>query len=316
VVLSVGLSQTGTGLLPKVKTLSHFSSGRVVETLGRADLQSRTARKHVRQTRQSNTIGETRNFRRTDLHRRPHGYHYLEGMGSFDTLLDLQGIDTTLAQLLHRRAHLPEQQQLNEIEKKQTALRKQLAPTVSVQEELDKRQAALETQIHEIDGKIESASKQLYSGTVTASRELQALEADIASLKKHRNELEDVELGVLMEREPVDAILSQGAAERDRLDAEGAKWHVAIAEAIVSIETQRAELTARRSDVAASVATENLQIYERIRSKNGGVGIARLEHGTCMSCRMKLSAVQLDTLKKVGESEPAYCDECGALLVR
>jgi uncharacterized protein len=237
-------------------------------------------------------------------------------MGTFDSLLEMQQLDTAIAQLTYRRAHLPEQDQLNDVVRRLTVLDTTMAPHRAAQGDLDRRQSTLEGQIHDIDSKIEAASKQLYGGTVTSSRELQALEADIASLKKHRSELEDAELELLMNREPVDASVAAAMADREKLDAEASQCRVAVAEALVSIDNELTDLADRRAAMAGSVDPILTETYERIRKTNKGVGIARLEHGTCMSCRLKLSAVHLDALKKLAETDLAFCDECGAILVR
>ncbi len=237
-------------------------------------------------------------------------------MGSFDTLLDLQDTDTLLTQLRHRRSHLSEQEQLNEVERRLSKLASDLSPTLKIQQGFETRQRDLESQIHEIDNKLDSASKQLYGGTVTSSRELQALEADIASLKRHRSELEDTELELLMEREPIDAVVVAGAGERDRLDHEAAGSRVAIAEAVVLIDSEVVAVTSRRQVLREQIDPDLLGTYERIRTKNSGVGVARLEHGTCMSCRLKISAVQIDAFKKLADKELAICDQCGAILAR
>ena len=237
-------------------------------------------------------------------------------MGSFDSLLDLQQLDTALSQLRYRRSHLPENEQLNVVRRKVDVLDTSDAPALTLRVDLDRRQNDLERQIHDIDAKIETASKQLYGGTVTASRELQALEADIASLKRHRSELEDVELGVLMEREPIDGQLATADAQRTELDADAAQCQVAIAEAIVRIDRETSELTERRVGLAASIDIVTMKTYDSLRTRNNGVGAARLEHGTCMSCRLKLSAVHLDQLRKVPETDLAFCDACGAILIR
>ena len=237
-------------------------------------------------------------------------------MGSFDSLLDLQQLDTALTQLQYRRTHLPEQAQLIEVQRRLSALVIASAPATSARNELDRRQNVLEQQIHEIDSKIDAATKQLYGGTVTASRELQALEADIASLKRHRSELEDAELEVLMEREPVDAQMVTADRQRSELDESGDQSQAAIVEAIADIDREVGELKARRSTMADAIDTPIRESYERIRARNAGVGVAKLEHGTCMACRLKLSAVQLDQLKKIPNTEIAHCEECGAILVR
>ena len=237
-------------------------------------------------------------------------------MGSFDTLLDLQQLDTSLTQLNYRKSHLPEQEQLNDVLRRLNALSSRCAPVLATRAALDARQSSLEGQIHEVDAKIDAANKQLYGGAVTSSRELQALEADVASLKRYRSELEDTEIEVLMEREPVDAEVLLADAEQHRLDAEAAQCRVAVAEAAVAIDKDVTDLSGRRSGLVAMIEPRVLANYDAIRTKNNGVGAARLEHGTCMSCRLKLSAVHLDALRKMAETAMAFCDQCGSILVR
>ena len=236
-------------------------------------------------------------------------------MGALETLLAVQEHDTVLAQLRHRRAHLPEQEQLDGCQARLARLEAGLAGARAEEVRYAGRQQQLEAAIAEIEAKIAAADRQLYSGTVTASRELQALEADIASLKKHRASLEDEELEVLMEREPLDARLRDAAEERARIDAEAMVLRAAVAEASVTIDASIAEHADGRAELESSVGAALLASYEQARTKNRGIGIARLDHGTCMGCRMKLAAVELDRIRHEAAEAIIHCEECGAILV-
>ena len=153
-------------------------------------------------------------------------------------------------------------------------------------------------------------------GTVTATRELQALEADLVSLRRRRNELEDLELEVLMEREPVDAALSSGASERETLATTLAEARTAEIAAIAMIDAQAVADRNARNEVAGTIDPTLLARYESIRAKNGGVGIARLVGGICGSCRLQLASVELDRIRSLSVDALVTCDECGAILVR
>jgi uncharacterized protein len=236
-------------------------------------------------------------------------------MGQFSDLLALQELDTKLAQLHHRRSHLPEQVQLRECDEKLKALAARLAPTEATVADFDKKQAALEAAIAELEKKMDSASKQLYGGTVSASRELQALEADIASLKKHRGELEDNELSLLVEREPHDAFIVDGTKERNAIDAEAKRLHVASAEATIDIDANATRTSAEREAWAPKIEATLLACYEKIRAGNSGIGAAALEHGTCMACRIKLPSGDMDRIRQAPEHQVNTCEGCGVILV-
>ena len=240
----------------------------------------------------------------------------VKGVSAFDGLIDLQNSDTELAQLSHRAAHLPEQLKLNECDAALIALRDRLAPTLRDREALTERQEAFEHQLFEVDAKIASAEKQLYSGSVTASRELQALEADIASLKKHRSDVEDHELEVLVACEPLDTKLAEGDRQRAVIDEQAKKLHTAKAEAMVAIEQETQRVTTQRTNQRASIEAGLLARFDAVANANRGVGAARLEHGTCMGCRIKLPSVEIDRIRHLAAETVYTCEECGVILVR
>ncbi len=237
-------------------------------------------------------------------------------MSPFDSLLDVQSHDTTLAQLHHRLSHLPEHDVVVALEQAIADLERSEAPVRAQEAALSKRQAAFEAQLHDVDTKITSADRALFGGVVTATRELQALEADLVSLRRRRNELEDLELEVLMEREPIDAQLARGAADLESTLARLAQAREAEVAARAAIETQAHATGAARAQAAATVEAGLLARYEAIRAKNNGIGVARLVGGICGSCRLQLASVELDRIRALSAEALVTCEECSAILVR
>lgn len=237
-------------------------------------------------------------------------------MSPFAALLDVQTHDTALAQLHHRRTHLPEHETIVALELAIEELAKAQAPTQAQESALSQRQAAFESQLHDVDAKITSADRSLFGGTVTATRELQALEADLVSLRRRRNELEDLEIAVLMEREPIDASLARGAAEHESLVARLADAREVEVAAIAAIDRQAQADRAARAAAASAVEASLLARYEATRAKNGGIGAARLVGGICGSCRLQLASVELDRIRALSADALVTCEECSAILVR
>jgi uncharacterized protein len=89
----------------------------------------------------------------------------------------------------------------------------------------------------------------------------------------------------------------------------------AIAGAEAEIDDEVARETEARSAAASSVPDDLLAEYERLRTRLGGIGAAKLEHGTCMGCRMKLPATELDRIKHQSPDDLVHCDQCGRILV-
>jgi len=129
-------------------------------------------------------------------------------MSVLEDLLVVQEHDTAADRLRHRLDTLPEKARLAEIEQQLAAVDASLADVGVRRDEVVRRQQRLEDELASIEAKIREVEKRLYSGSVSAPRELQAMEADIASLKRHGSDVEDHDLDVMQEREPLDAELT------------------------------------------------------------------------------------------------------------
>ena len=237
-------------------------------------------------------------------------------MSSLDDLLAVQAIDTTLDQLRHRRTNLPERTELKDVEAKRKALEAEHATAVAVRDEVAARQANLEKDIAASEARIVEIDKRMYSGEVTASRDLEAMTKEITSIRSRVSTLEDHALEAMDEREPLDAAVTElEQRDADYVELAG-RLRAAIAAAESEIDAELAKEEAARAGAAATVPSELLTEYERLRARLGGIGAARLEHGTCMGCRMKLPATELDRIKHQPPDALVHCDQCGRILVR
>src|SRR5829696_7726474 len=208
-------------------------------------------------------------------------------MSRWESLLAVQGHDTHIDQLRHRSASLPGRPELTRNAEAVAALDQRIASVESRRIDLSRSQQRLEDEVALLTERAAQADKRLYSGTVSNPRELQALQDDIASLKRRISQLEDEELEIMELTEPVEA-------ERAELDGE------------------RAALTAEGDRVRDELWPE----YERLRAARGGVAIARLVGPSCQGCHLSLPAAEVDRIRHLPADEPVHCEECGRLLVR
>jgi uncharacterized protein len=237
-------------------------------------------------------------------------------MSRWAALLAVQEHDTRTDQLNHRIETLPVRSELAQLEHDVRSLDDRLADAQRRRDELARSQQRLEDEIASLTERANQAEKQLYSGAVTNPRELQALQDDVASIRRRIGQLEDDELEIMELVEPVDAERSQLTGERERLDAEGARLRAALADAESELAVQLAAVQAERETAAAEVPDELWPEYDKLRARFGGVGIARLVGSTCQGCHLALPAVEVDRIRKLPLDEAVHCEECGRLLVR
>jgi uncharacterized protein len=237
-------------------------------------------------------------------------------MSRWASLLAVQEHDTRADQLNHRIQTLPVRAALAQLEDDVLAVDGQLADVHRRRDELGRSQQRLEDEIASLTERANQAEKQLYSGAVTNPRELQALQDDVASIRRRIGQLEDDELEIMELVEPVDAERSQLTSQRTRLDSEGERLRGELAEAESELGTQLAEARAERDAVAADVPAELWTEYDKLRARLGGVAIARLVGSTCQGCHLALPAVEVDRIRKLALDDAVHCEECGRMLVR
>lgn len=237
-------------------------------------------------------------------------------MSRWDALLVVQEHDTAADQIEHRRATLPARAELDAAMAELAALEAQVAEVEGTKAELGRAQQKLEDEISLLRDKAAEEDAKLYSGTIANPRELQALQDEIGALRRRIGQLEDQELEIMEQVEPLDAELGRLAGERTRLDERAAELRAAIAEQEVELDGELATVRAERDAAAAGVEASLLAEYDALRPKLGGIAIARLSGGSCGGCHLQLSAVELDRIRHLPPEEPARCEECGRLLAR
>lgn len=236
-------------------------------------------------------------------------------MSVLEQLLSVQEHDTVIAQLRHRRETLPERAALVALADRTAELERRRSEVTASRDELVRDQRRLEDEIAAVEAKIAEVDGQLYGRSVTAPRELQALQDEVAALRRRTDDLETRLLELMTALEPLDDTLAaldadeavQGQ-ERTRLEAE---LGAGEAEADADLTAQQAE----RDDLASSLPADQLAEYERLRDRMGGIAIARLVGSSCGGCHLALSAVDLDRLRKLPPDQPGLCEECGRMLV-
>lgn len=235
---------------------------------------------------------------------------------SFERLLAVQGHDTAADQLRHRRKTLPGLERLAEIDRRLASIASELGGVGVSRDAVAVRQRSFETELASVEAKCTGLEERMYSGTVTVARELQAMEAEQAALKRRASSLEDEALAAMTEREPLDASIIRLVAEQSALEAECVEVRSVVDAAQQSIDTELAANDAERRDLAHGVPDQLLGLYEKLRARFGGVGVASLVNRRCGGCHLDLSPSEIDDMRRRPPDEVVLCESCGRILVR
>jgi predicted nucleic acid-binding Zn-ribbon protein len=229
-------------------------------------------------------------------------------------LLELQRLDTAIDRLTERRAHLPEQQELDDLGEQRAEVSTRFIERTGAFDEVARKQARLEADIEQIRTKMTREEERRTSGAVSSPRELVNIQAELDALRRRRDHLEDDELEIMEQRELLEKEVGELQAELDVFDAKIADATERRDAAAVEIEKDLGELRAQRDALAPTIHPEAFELYEDLRVKKNGVAVGALESGTCRACSLPLSPVALDQIKR-SDDPIVRCENCRRLLI-
>ena len=160
--------------------------------------------------------------------------------------------------------------------------------------------------------KIEQNENHLYSGRVSAPKELQDLQQEVAALKRHLDTLEERQLIAILAFEEVEA---EQQAFQKQLDA---VWALKM-EADAGLSGERTKLLAdveslqsERNAANAAIPEADRNLYEGLRKRRKGVAVADAATRSCGACGTSLSSTLYQAARTSGAI--TFCDTCGRIL--
>jgi hypothetical protein len=230
-------------------------------------------------------------------------------------LLDLQAADTELAQLAHRRAHLPELAALAASDEQIGQLRSDMLELQSQVDDVADDQRRLENEVDTVQARTKRDNERLTAGGLPA-KDLEGLQHEIVSLARRQSALEDDLLEVMERRETFDAELATLTQRQDALAAERADLEATRDAAFGDIDAATERRQGDRSAIAGEIPAELLALYDKIRATSGGVGAAMLRHRRCEGCHLELAGSELNTVRDAASDTVVRCENCRRILVR
>jgi uncharacterized protein len=231
------------------------------------------------------------------------------------TLLALQDLDTHIDQERHHRAHLPERAELSDLERMAADAGATRAGLAARLDDVVTRQVAAERDLKATEDRAAQVTIRLYGGTVTASRELQAMAGDVEGLRKRASELEDKVLALMEEREPLDSVVAELDKTLADLSQRQNEVGERLAKAEADVDAVLAGLESERLAAVGAVPPPLLGTYDRLRARLSGVAVARLAGGRCDGCHLSLPAMELDRIRHQPPGSLENCEQCGRILV-
>lgn len=229
-------------------------------------------------------------------------------------LLDVQAIDTRVAQCDHRRASLPQRAELAALTPRLEAAESAVVLSQAAHDDVKREVRKAEADVLVVRDRMTRDQQRLDSG-VGSAKDLQGLQHEMTSLARRQSALEDEELEIMERAETAENEVAAATTELGRLKEQAVSLTTQIEELEAEIDADRRAALAPRAGIAEQVGEDLLALYDKIRARSG-TGAAALVARACGGCQLELNAVEVSRFRSADEDEVLRCEECSRILVR
>ncbi len=229
-----------------------------------------------------------------------------------DALLELQKTDNQIARLEHKLDALPEQQALDDAQRRHRELTEAHdAKRVDI-DRARSENSRLDGEVDLLRQRHSAEQARMYGGEISNPKELQSLRAEIDSTERRIGEQEDRLLEVMEQRESLEQSAAELQEQAEQLSGEMERLEVERDDAAKGLLAELGEAKAARDTHRETIPDDLLDRYERAR-KGGGAAVGQLVDGMCTACRIELPIAEVNALL---DGPPlATCPNCQRMLV-
>ncbi len=230
-------------------------------------------------------------------------------------LPDVQRLDDAARRIAHRRANLPERAALSEAEAREADLWAALVDSRTAESDLRRELVKAEAGVEQVRARAARDQARLDSGQVGA-RDAQALVAELASLARRTEVLEEVQLDVMERLEAhnqalatIEAAHAEQVARREAAAAE-------CAAKLADLDGELAATAAERAEATAGLDAALLALYEKVRDQNGGRGVVEMRGRRLIGLNVDVSLAELAAVGAAPPDRVVRLEDTGHIVVR
>ena len=230
-------------------------------------------------------------------------------------LIELQRIDSAIMAAQSKINSLPEREQISAIHTRLAAgaVEVEKAEAELADVAIDLRRS--EVDVEQVADRMAKDEKRLASGTGTP-KELEQLQHELVTLAKRKAELEDNELEIMMRHDAAKDRVAVLKSDDEGLRKLELELNIRLENATTELTKEIALRQSERTLVLPKIEQPLLDLYEKIRASEYGVGAALLIGNKCDGCHLAINAIEIERIKSLESDEVLRCEECRRILVR
>ena len=224
-------------------------------------------------------------------------------------LYRLQQVDSQIDQI---QARLRAIQQIIENDVVLRASSEHLATSDSKHKDAGRSLKLTESEVEKQQIKIQQTEASLYGGKVHNPKELQDLQKDILSLKRHLETLEERQLEAMLAVEDAEKDLQTAKTDLEHVQSNLKEQNKDLTKESEMLRKDLERLNSERQAVVTDIASQALNVYDQLRKQKRGLAITTVTDNSCEACGTTLTPSQQQTARST--SQLFHCPTCGRIL--
>jgi len=187
--------------------------------------------------------------------------------------------------------------------------------TQATEKELQKtrtEQRDAELEATSLAGRIDESEKLLMGGQVRNPKELEALQANVESMRRHKSALDDKGVEALVKAEELNQRFQEQSQQLASQEADWATKQQTIDEELNRRKKEYVQLKAMREQAVKNISPKMLEQYEYLRGRKNGIAVAKVEDDSCGACHMQIPVGVIGSARR--SAELVSCTACGRIL--
>jgi len=224
-------------------------------------------------------------------------------------LYRLQQVDSQIDQI---QARLKAIQQTLENDVVLRAAKEGLAMAESKNKDSERTLKLSEVEVEKQRIKLQQTEASLYGGKVQNPKELQDLQKDVVSLKRHLETLEERQLEAMLAVEETEKDLQIAKTDLERVLSNLKEQNRDLTTESDALRKDLERLNSERQAVVTDIAGQALTVYDQLRRQKRGLAITTIEDNSCEACGTTLTLSQQQTARST--TQLFHCPTCGRIL--
>ena len=230
-------------------------------------------------------------------------------------LLDLQALDTALEQVKRKASALPVHQTIAGLMAKRAEAADELIAAKTALSDCEAAAVRAESEVVPVRERLARNQARVDAGAMDAKALSNALD-EIEHLKQRVSDLEDAQLEAMDAQERASSHVGELSQDLERIEKELRAQVGARDAEVADLAAEAKSLSEARDEKAREIDPALVGLYDKIRARAGGVGVARFERGRCMGCALQATVADANAYMAAPSDEVIRCAECDRILVR